>query len=175
MRRVFATLAVAALAAGATAALLALPGSAAPGSGSPAAVKSSATKTQRVLTLRAAQRLANVALQACAKRGFPVTVSVVDRDGVEIAVLRDEDATGATVAVAKGKAFASAGFRTPTAALQEAAKTSPGLISVPGFVILPGGEPITIGKQLLGGVGVSGAPSGEIDDACAKAGLAAIS
>jgi len=42
-------------------------------------------------------------------------------------------------------------------------------------VILPGGEPIVAGKTLVGGVGVSGAPSGDIDDACAKVGLKAIS
>ena len=78
------------------------------------------------------------------------------------------------MAVARGKARAAAGFQSPTAALNEAAKTNPGLISLPDFVILPGGEPIMVGKTLVGGVGVSGAPSGDIDDMCAQAGLAAI-
>jgi uncharacterized protein GlcG (DUF336 family) len=103
-----------------------------------------------------------------------VTVTVVDRDGITIVTLRSEDATGATVPVALGKAYASAGFQSPSGGLQEAAKTQPGFISLPGFVILPGGEPVMIGKQVVGGVGVSGAPSGDIDDQCAKAGLAAI-
>jgi uncharacterized protein GlcG (DUF336 family) len=152
-------------------AVWALPGLAA----SPQAqVGRSATGLQRVLTQKAAQHLANVALATCAKKGFPVTVAVVDRDGVPLVTLRDERATGATVSVATGKAFASAGFRSPTAQLQQGAKSSPGLIAIPNFVILPGGEPITFGNALLGGVGVSGAPSGDIDDACAMAGLAAL-
>src|SRR5262245_49611862 len=171
MRRILLGTVITALALALVVALFALPGSAAKGS----SVASTTTKTQRVLKLESAQRLANVALRTCARKGFPVTVTVVDRDGVALATLRSEDATGATVPVALGKAYASAGFQSPTSGLQEAAKTQPGLISLPGFVILPGGEPIKIGKQLVGGVGVSGAPSGDIDDQCAMAGLDAIS
>jgi uncharacterized protein GlcG (DUF336 family) len=127
-----------------------------------------------VISLAAAQRLATAALNDCAKRGFAVSVAVVDPDGLDIVVLRADGATGATVAVARGKAHAAAGFQSATADLQEAAKTNPGLISVPDFVILPGGQPIRSGPALVGGVGVSGAPSGAIDDQCATAGLQAI-
>jgi uncharacterized protein GlcG (DUF336 family) len=172
MRRILLGTVITALALALVVALFALPGSAAKNSTSVAAPN---TKTQRVLKLESAQRLANVALRTCAKKGFPVTVTVVDRDGITVVTLRSEDATGATVPVALGKAYASAGFQSPTSGLQEAAKTQPGFISLPGFVILPGGEPIKIGDQLVGGVGVSGAPSGDIDDQCAKAGLDAIS
>jgi uncharacterized protein GlcG (DUF336 family) len=174
MRRMLLGITAAAIAATFTIAWLALPGSAAKGTSAATSVGVTNTKTTRVITLRAAQHLANVALKTCAQKGFAVTVTVVDRDGIDLVTLRSEDATGATVPVALGKAYASAGFRSPTGGLQDAAKTQPGFISLPGFVILPGGEPIVLGKQLLGGVGVSGAPSGDIDDACAKAGLAAI-
>jgi uncharacterized protein GlcG (DUF336 family) len=153
-------------------AIWALPGLAA--SKPQAAVPSSATTTLRVLKLSAAQRIAGAALAACAKKGIPVSVTVVDRDGVQLVTFRDEHATGATAAVATAKAFAAAGFQSPTGALQQAAKSQPGLIAIPGFSILPGGEPISFGRTLLGGVGVSGAPTGDIDDSCAKAGLAAI-
>jgi uncharacterized protein GlcG (DUF336 family) len=170
MRRIVLGVVIAALAL-LSVAWFALPGSAAKSTQS---IASTNTKTARVLKLTPAQRLANVALKTCADKGFPVTVTVVDRDGVTIVTLRSEDATGATVPVALGKAYASAGFQSPTGGLQEAAKTQPGLISLPGFVILPGGEPVMIGKQVVGGVGVSGAPSGDIDDQCAKAGLGAI-
>ena len=129
---------------------------------------------QRVLPLDAAQKLAAAALSECASRGFAVTVAVVDRDGVDLVVLRADGTTGATVDVARGKAYAAAGFQSPTAALQERAKTDPALAAIPKFVILAGGEPIRAGTALLGGVGVSGAPSGTIDDDCAKAGLTAI-
>ena len=61
---------------------------------------------------------------------------------------------------------AAVGFRSPTSGLQEAARTAPGFATVPGFVILPGGQPISAGEDLVGGIGLRGAPSGEIDDAC---------
>jgi uncharacterized protein GlcG (DUF336 family) len=138
------------------------------------AVAASAVVHRDVISLSAAQKLASAAQAECAKRGIAVSVAVVDTDGVDILLQRADGTTGATVAVARGKARAAAGFQSPTAALNEAAKTTPGLISVPDFVILPGGEPIMVGKTLIGGVGVSGAPSGDIDDACAQAGLAAI-
>jgi uncharacterized protein GlcG (DUF336 family) len=128
-----------------------------------------------VISLASAQKLANAAQADCTKRGFAVSVAVVDPDGLDIVVQRADGATGATVVVARGKAHAAAGFQSPTSALNEAAKTTPGLIALPDFVILPGGEPIRVGPALVGGVGVSGAPSGDIDDLCAQAGLAAIS
>lgn len=149
----------------------------APGEATPRGVDlpgTSGTEDQRVLTLAAAQRLAGAVLQDCERRGFQVAVSVVDRDGVEVVTLRDEDATGATVATATGKAFAAAGFQTPTAVLQEAARTSPGFTTVPGFVLLPGGQPVRSGGTTVGGIGVSGAPSGEIDDACINVGFASV-
>jgi uncharacterized protein GlcG (DUF336 family) len=174
MKRTMLAVAAAAVGAGLTVAVLALPGSATQRTAVGTSVSTDATTTIRILTLGAAQKAAATAVRNCSSRGFAVTAVVVDRDGVEIATLRAEQATGATVPVARGKAYAAAGFRLPTSGLQEAARTQPGLIGLPGFVILPGGEPITVGKQLVGGIGVSGAPSGDIDDMCAQAGLAAI-
>jgi uncharacterized protein GlcG (DUF336 family) len=162
------------------AAFMAGPGSAAsPTAGAPASAgvvsSSRAVVHHDVLSLDAAQRLANAAQKDCAGRGFAVSVAVVDPDGVDIVVQRADEATGATVAVARGKAHAAVGFQSPTSALNEGAKTTPGLIALPDFVILPGGEPLHVGNSLVGGVGVSGAPSGDIDDLCAKAGMARIS
>jgi uncharacterized protein GlcG (DUF336 family) len=170
-----------------TIAVLSRPGAAAPDSStsSPSSPSSTPTTTppttappivvqSQVLSMAAAQQLANAAQQDCASRGFAVTVAVVDRDGVDIVVQRADGATGATVDVANGKARAAVGFQSPTAALGEAAKTNPGLISLPNFVILAGGQPVKVGDAVVAGVGVSGAPSGAIDDECAAAGLAAI-
>jgi len=130
-----------------TIAVLSRPGAAAPeattsSSTSPSSSPSTTPPTtappivvqSQVLSMAAAQQLANVAQQDCATRGFAVTVAVVDRDGVDIVVQRADGATGATVDVARGKAHAAAGFQSPTAALQDAAKTNPGLISLPNFV-----------------------------------------
>jgi uncharacterized protein GlcG (DUF336 family) len=172
MHRKVTIAATAIVAAGLVVALIALPGAAA--RNTRATASATTTTSMRVLRLSAAQRLANVALRTCARKGFPVSVTVVDRDGIVLTTLRSEQATGATVPVALGKAYAAAGFQSPTGGLQTAAKTQPGFIALPGFVILPGGEPISVAGQLVGGVGVSGAPSGEIDDSCAQAGLNAI-
>ena len=160
--------------------LYALPASASRSTSAPAAAPA-ATGAQsvklasvQVLPQRLAEKAADVALADCAKRGFAVAVSVLDPDGIVIVTVRADGATGVTVEVSKGKAAAAAGFKSPTSALQEAAKTQPGFISLPGFVILPGGLPIFSGAALVAGIGVSGAPSGDIDAACATAGLKAI-
>jgi len=172
-----------------TVAVLSRPGSAAlpetPGSSSsssssstppstPSTTAPSVVVSRSVLSLAAAQQLATTAQQDCANRGFAVTVAVVDTDGLAIVVQRADGATGATVEVAEGKAHAAAGFQSPTAALSQQAAANPGLISLPDFVILPGGEPVKVDNVVVAGVGVSGAPSGDIDDQCAMAGLATL-
>jgi uncharacterized protein GlcG (DUF336 family) len=140
----------------------------------PATAQSGELATVKVLPQRLAEKAADVALADCAKRGFPVSVTVLDPDGVVIVTVRADGATGATVEVSKGKAAAAAGFKSPTSGLQDAAKTQPGFVSLPGFVILPGGLPVFSGSTLVAGIGVSGAPSGDIDAACATTGLKAI-
>lgn len=111
----------------------------------------------------------------CKDKGYSVTVSVLNRDGVDILLARGDGTTGATVEVAREKAYAAAGFQLPTSAMEERAKTNnPGIIAIDRFAILPGGLPIKTGGELVGGIGVSGAPSGTIDEQCANAGIAAI-
>jgi uncharacterized protein GlcG (DUF336 family) len=130
--------------------------------------------TQRILPLGIAQQLATAAQTYCKDKGYSVTVSVLNRDGVDILLARGDGTTGATVEVARQKAYAATGFQSPTSAMEERAKTNPGIIAIDRFAVLPGGLPIKAGGELVGGIGVSGAPSGTIDEQCAKAGLAAI-
>jgi uncharacterized protein GlcG (DUF336 family) len=127
------------------------------------------------LTLAAARKASDTAISSCLAKGYRVAVAVVDRDGVLITQQRADGATGATVQVSLGKAVAAAGFQSPTAGLQEAAKTNPGFINIQGFNILPGGLPVALGGSVVAGLGVSGAPSGDIDAACGTAGIKAIS
>jgi uncharacterized protein GlcG (DUF336 family) len=127
------------------------------------------------LTLTAARKAADVAMANCQGRGFPVAVTVLDRDGIVIFQERADTATGATVNVSEEKAYAAVGFQSPTSALQDAAKTQPGFTSISGFDILPGGLPITLGGSVVAGIGVSGSPSGDTDALCATAGIQAIS
>jgi uncharacterized protein GlcG (DUF336 family) len=136
---------------------------------------STVLNTQRVLPLGLAQQLAAATQAYCKDKEYSVTVSVLNRDGVDILLARGDGTTGATVEVARQKAYAAAGFQSPTSAMEERAKTAnPGIIAIDRFAVLPGGLPIKAGGELVGGIGVSGAPSGTIDEQCAKAGLAAI-
>jgi uncharacterized protein GlcG (DUF336 family) len=121
--------------------------------------------------------LARAALADCRQRGYQVAVAVVDRFGVTQVMLRDRFAGPHTPATAAGKAWTAVSFRTNTTDL--VAATHPGtpqagLRGLPGAVILGGGMMVQAGGSLVGGVGVSGAPGGEADDACAKAGIAAV-
>jgi uncharacterized protein GlcG (DUF336 family) len=121
-----------------------------------------------------AQRIAQVALDACAAQGYAVTAAVVGRDSMLVALLRDETALPASVDSATGKARASAGFRQPSGNLGTAAKDNPGLLQMPGFVVLRGGLPIRSGEEVIGAIGVGGAPGGDIDEGCAQAGIDAV-
>ena len=78
------------------------------------AVAASSVVHRDVISLAAAQKLATAAQADCEKRGFAVSAAVVDTDGVDILVQRADGTTGATVAVARGKARAAAGFQSPT-------------------------------------------------------------
>jgi uncharacterized protein GlcG (DUF336 family) len=121
--------------------------------------------------------LARAALADCRTRGYQVAVAVVDRFGVTQVMLRDRFAGPHTPATAAGKAWTAVTFRTNTTDL--VAATQPGMPQagvrgLPGVVILGGGVMVEAGGSLLGAVGVSGAPGGDADDACAKAGISAV-
>jgi uncharacterized protein GlcG (DUF336 family) len=121
------------------------------------------------LSLESANRIALGAIEACRKQGIQIGVTVVDRDGTVQAVMRDTIAAQITVPISRMKAFTAANFNAATSALKDRANTPIGRID--GLVMSAGGLPVEAGGQLLGAVGVSGAPSGETDEACAQAGV----
>jgi uncharacterized protein GlcG (DUF336 family) len=145
--------------------------------GAALAQSSPATHTIRLLTPEAAQKAVNAAMAECRKQGFQVAVAVVDRSGVTQALLRDRFAGAHTPDVAANKAWTAVSFRTATGELAKATQAgqpASGLRSVPRFTAVGGGLPVEAGGSTVGGIGVSGAPSGDADDACAKAGIAAL-
>ena len=126
----------------------------------------------------AALTAAQAAFAQCQKAGYTVAVAVVDRSGYALALLRDPLAGAHTVNTAIGKASTAVSFRLDTAELAretQAGRPQSGIRELPGIVAAAGGMPIRAKGALVGGIGVSGAPGGDADEVCAKAGLAAIS
>lgn len=129
------------------------------------------------LTPETALTAARAALDSCRKQGYQVAVAIVDRSGLTQVLLRDRYAGAHTVEVATSKAWTAASFRTPTSALAtetQAGRSMSGIRNLPRFMGIGGGMVIEGGGSMLGAIGVSGAPGGEADDACAKAGIQAI-
>jgi len=144
--------------------------------GSAAAQES--TFQTRSLTPETALVAAKAAMESCRKQGYQVAVAVVDRAGLVQVLLRDRFAGAHTVDVAANKAWTAASFRTATTAL--ASETQPGkpmsgLRNLPRFLAAGGGLVIEGGGSAFGAIGVSGAPGGDADDACAAVGIKAIS
>jgi uncharacterized protein GlcG (DUF336 family) len=131
----------------------------------------------RLMTPETALAAARAALEQCRKSNYQVGVAVVDRTGTPQVVLRDRFAGPHTFQVALDKAWTAASFRMPTAELAretQAGRPMSGLRSQPRVLAIGGGIPIEAGGATLGAIGVSGAPGGDADDACAAAGIKAI-
>jgi uncharacterized protein GlcG (DUF336 family) len=135
------------------------------------------TYSVTMLTPETALKAAQAALTKCRKDGFQIAVAVVDRAGTVQVLLRDRFAGAHTTDMAVGKAWTAASFKQSTTSL--AVETQPGkpmsgIRQLPRVVVAGGGLPIEAGGNLLGAIAVSGAPGGDSDDACAKAGIKAI-
>lgn len=143
----------------------------------PARAQPQATYSVKLLTPETALAAAQAALAHCRQAGHQVAVAVVDRSGLLQVLLRDRFAGAHTVEVATRKAWTAASFRIPTTALAtetQAGRPMSGIRNAPQVMAIGGGLVIEGGGVSFGGIGVSGAPGGEADDACAAAGLKAI-
>ncbi len=133
---------------------------------------------QVYLTQKKAQKAAEAALEKCRKDGYSVSVTVVDRSGVVTVVLRDDGAGPHTLGSSSGKAYTAASMKRATAGLADFIKDKPALHGLRDMddriLILGGGLPIKIHNEVVGGIGVGGAPGGHLDEACASAGIKSI-
>lgn len=129
--------------------------------------------SSKVLTMDAAQTIAQEALNSCRTAGYKVTVLVVDSLNAPKALLRDDGATAATTEVARMKATATMLYNRPSGPAQPppAGQAAPPA-TIPGTINAQGGVPIKVGETTIGAVAVSGAPGGDKDAACANAGIA---
>jgi uncharacterized protein GlcG (DUF336 family) len=133
---------------------------------------------ESVLPLSLANKAMQAALEACKKDGHRVSVSVVDRAGVLRTMARADGAGPHTVESSRKKAYTASSLRRPTTELAELITKVPTLQALRemnhNILMLGGGLPIEIGGDVVGGIGVGGAPGAHLDDACAQAGLDAI-
>jgi uncharacterized protein GlcG (DUF336 family) len=147
----------------------------APPAAAVAAVKTKATTTSDHLTAEAAAQAAQAALKAAGKEGQRVSVAVVDRNGNTLVTLRGDGAGPQSYESAVKKAYTAVSWNAPTSQLVERLKAAPTLKDIPGTLFLAGGAPVAYGNAPIAGVGVAGAPSGDLDEKFARAGIAAIS
>ena len=131
----------------------------------------------KVMTLETAQKLAQATLNDCRKKGYQVAVSVVDRFGTVQVTLRDRFAGVHTPETARRKAWTAISFRTDTMTMWEQTKagtSASGIRFVQDALMAGGGVPVEAAGSIVGGIGVSGAPGGDVDDECARVGIESI-
>lgn len=133
-----------------------------------------AVRTEKNLSLALANQIAAHTVEACTVAGYAVTATVVDRAGTVRAVQRADNAGPHTLEASRLKAYTSASAKNNTLAIMETAQKNPAaanLVNIPGYLLLGGGVPVRAGNEVIGAVGVGGAPGGHLDEQCAVAAL----
>jgi len=126
------------------------------------------------LTLEASERLAQATIAACRKEGIQIGVTVVDRSGDAMVFMRDTLAPRVTIEISRQKAYTAVNFNAPLSAMENRFTKPFSVGKVDGLVFSAGGIPIEAAGNIVGAVGVSGAATGEQDEACAREGIKAI-
>ncbi len=125
------------------------------------------------LSLDTAIAIATTAAATCKGQGYRVSVHVVGRNGEVLVALRGDNASPHTMENSMRKAYTSRTFRIPSGEMVKRLKDNPqlGAIHLTNVVAAQGALPIMIGQEVIGAVGVSGAPGGDKDEVCSKAGI----
>jgi uncharacterized protein GlcG (DUF336 family) len=140
----------------------------------PAVASEPMTFNIKRLSMETALRIAQATITACRAEGVQIAVTVVDRGGHAQVVLRDVLAMDITLPLSQKKAHTAMAFNSATSDLEGRFGGAYGVPKLDSLVISAGGIPINIAGNIMGGIGVSGAPSGETDEKCARAGLEAV-
>ncbi len=139
-----------------------------------ATAQAQVVRTEKNMSLELANQIAAATVAACSANGYAVAATVVDRAGSVRAVQRADNAGPHTLGASLQKAFTSASARNTTLAMMEGAQKNPAaanLVHIPGFLLLGGGVPVKVGNEVIGAVGVGGAPGGHLDEQCAMTAL----
>ncbi len=138
------------------------------------AASAQTVRTERNISLDLANQIAAATVAACSANGHAVAATVVDRAGSVRAVQRADNAGPHTLESSRQKAWTSASAKNNTLAMMEGAQKNPAaanLVHIPGYLLLGGGVPVRVGNEVIGAVGVGGAPGGHLDEQCAVAGI----
>ncbi len=133
-----------------------------------------AVRTERNMSLELANQIAAATVADCSAKGYAVAAAVVDRAGSLRALQRADNAGPHSLSSSQAKAYTSASAKNSTLAMMEGAQKNPAaanLVHMPGFLLLGGGVPVKVGNEVIGAVGVGGAPGGHLDEQCANAAL----
>ena len=128
--------------------------------------------TQKNITLALAQTIANAAIAQCRSMGYKISVTVVDREGLPIVMMRDDGAGLSTPEGSDRKAYTARAFSQASADFVKRLQDRPDTVGSRHYsriLALAGGLPIKVGDEIVGAVGVSGTPGK--DDACSQAGI----
>ncbi len=133
---------------------------------------------QAYLPINLALEAASAALAQCQNDGYSVSVAVVDRSGLLKVLLRDDNTGPHTITSSTRKAYTSASLGRSTQELATLVVENPAVAGLrqmdPQLLLLAGGLPIVVNNAVIGGIGVGGAPGGNLDEACAQVGVDAI-
>ncbi|MDQ0794821.1 heme-binding protein [Streptomyces sp. B1I3] len=150
----------------------------APAAAPPAAVKADTAdrnlQQSTHLTVAAATKAAQAALHAAQMENQRVSVAVVDRNGNTVVTLRGDGAGPQAPGSAVQKAYTAVSWNAPTSELAGRLEKTPNLKDIPGTLFLAGGTPVQVKGAPVAGIGVAGAPSGDLDEKFAAAGVAAL-
>ena len=134
-----------------------------------------AVVTQRELSLAAARLMAEAAVEHCRKGNFRISVTIVDSGGQIRLFHKDDGASPHTVDASFRKAYTARAYRVSSADFMKRTEVGsggrPGLRSINNTIGVPGGLPIKIGNETIGGIGIAGAPGDQGDEACAAAAI----
>jgi uncharacterized protein GlcG (DUF336 family) len=131
---------------------------------------------EKNVSMKMALMIIEGTLEQCTKDGYKVSVIIVDKAGNVAASLRGDGTNPHTMEFGRLKAY-TARTRGQTSLEFKNLTDKPEnvyLKQIPNVVAVGGGVPIKAGNEVIGGVGVSGAPGGEKDEVCALAGIAKV-
>ena len=140
----------------------------------PALTHAQGVTSERTIAVGAAHDAAMAAMEQCRRDGYRVTVTVVSRSGQVKAVIRDDGTNPHTVENSFRKAYTSLSFRIPSGDIGKrptAALGAFGVLQLENMTSAEGALPIRAGTEVIGAIGVSGAPGGDKDAVCAQVGI----